>query len=258
MLGVVAARRRTRRRRRCATAKPPTSSRQCTRAIAEQWDRSRDRSDEHVATGPARRHLHPAPGAHVARIPRERARRRRHPVPRRDQLARLRQPRGARPARACSRAIDDPTDALALVERAALLAVRLRRRRSLHVPRRARRPWDVTRPLPEALPADHPVAEAMRVPRGVAPATHRGSRRASCSSASSRTGTCSSSALAAGRFRDIARRIRFVVDQAARVRRSDVGDAARVPRVGAPPGRRRVRASSRRCCPRPTTTRCAS
>ena len=44
---------------------------------------------------------------------------------------------------------------------------------------------------------------------------------------------------AAGRFRDIARRIRFIVDQAALVLGSDRRNVARVPRVGAASGRRR-------------------
>ena len=92
------------------------------------------------------------------------------------------------------RAVDDPTDALALGDGAALVAVRLRRRRPLHVPRRSRRPL---RPHPSAAgrsPGGPSGRGGDDVPRGAAPASARGWRRASCSSASSRTGTCSSSA----------------------------------------------------------------
>ena len=111
-------------------------------------------------------------------------------------------------------AVDDPTDELSLVERAALAAARLRRRRPLHVPRRPRRALEP----PGAAARDVAVrpcrrrcdARARRVARRAVVARSR----ASCSTASSASVVCSSSAFAHGRPRDLWRRVRFVIDQA--------------------------------------------
>ena len=122
---------------RCASAKPPTSS-----------PRSRTAIDEQLAGPRRRRRWRPArlgdicillPARTSLGFLETRARRRGHPVPGRDELARLRQPRGPRSARRAARG-RRPERQLALVDRAALAAVRLRRRRPLRVPRRARRP----------------------------------------------------------------------------------------------------------------------
>ncbi len=63
-------------------------------ALAERWQVS-DRGGA-LPRRAARRHLDPVARAHLARLPGARVDRRRHPVPRRDQLAGVRQPRGAR------------------------------------------------------------------------------------------------------------------------------------------------------------------
>ena len=191
-----------RRRRRGARARSTSAGRSTTR-------------NDGVARRAPRRHLHPAAGAHVARLPRAGARRRGHPVPRRDQLARLRH--AARCA-TCSTTLrgDRRSERRARARhRAAVVAVRLRRRRPVRVPRRARRP--VGRPRAAARVAARrpsgrrgdavPRARCTRQP-------YVGRRRASCSSGSCASATCSRSASLGGRFRDVARRVRFVVDQA--------------------------------------------
>ena len=66
-------------------------------AIDERWQVGD--GQRRVARRAPRRRLHPVAGAHVAVLPRARARRRRHLVPRRDELARVRHARGPRPAR---------------------------------------------------------------------------------------------------------------------------------------------------------------
>ena len=189
-------RRRPRRRRRCGRARPPTSSRPCTRSSSEQWDRRSTAST--LAPGPPRRHLHPAPGAHVARIPRERARRRRHPVPRRDELARVRQPRGPRPARRAARRSTTPPTRSRSSARCDRRCSAAATTTSSSTTSNTAASWDVTTPLPDTIPTDHPVAEGDRATSPRCTSSGRGSRRASCSSASSRTGTCSSSALPPG------------------------------------------------------------
>ncbi len=111
------------------------------------------------------------------------------------------------------RAIDDPTNELALASalRSALFGCGDDDLFTYHVTYGGK--WDVTAPLPDALPVDHPVADAMRYLSGL----H-----------AQRTWLAPSELLerivedrhvlelgaSAGRFRDIARRIRFVVDQA--------------------------------------------
>ena len=191
-----------------------------------------------MARGAARRHLHPPAGAHVARLPRARARRRRRPVPRRDELARLRHARGPRPADGAARGRRPERPARAR-DRAALVDVRLRRRRSVRVPRRARRP--VGRRAPRRPSRSRPT---IRSPR-------RCGTSASCTG--SAPGSTPSELLErivrerhvlevgadGGRFRDVARRVRFVVDQARAFGDAAGGIAARLPRVGDAAGRRR-------------------
>ena len=112
------------------------------------------------------------------------------------------------------RAIDDSSNTLALVVGAAIVGVRLRRRRPVHVPRRARRP------------VEHRRAAARDAAR------RRSGRRARCASSRElhreRIWSTPSELLErivrersvlevgalTGRFRDVARRVRFVVDQA--------------------------------------------
>ena len=63
------------------------------RALREGWEVSRRTGDtEQLRPVSARRHLHPPPRAHLARPSRRRPRRRRHPLPRRDVVARLQHP----------------------------------------------------------------------------------------------------------------------------------------------------------------------
>ncbi len=111
------------------------------------------------------------------------------------------------------RAIDDPTDALALASalRSSLFGCGDDDLFTYHVEHGGA--WDITRPLPDSMPVDHPVAEAITYLAEL----HR-----------QRTWLAPSELLervvqdrhvlelgaSAGRFRDIARRIRFVVDQA--------------------------------------------
>ena len=157
------------------------------------------------------------------------------------------------------RAVDDPSDALALVSRAAVVGVRLRRRRPLRVPRRARRPLERRRHrCPRSLPADDPVADAMRFLGELHAASASGRRRASSSNGSCASARVLEVGALTGRFRDVARRVRFLDRPGARVRRR--GRAARCATTSRGRSCRapKARGSSRRCCPRPTTTRCAS
>ena len=112
----------------CASAKPPTSRR---RSAA----RSPSGGRSTTATTVARRRGS-ATSASCCRRARRSASSRRalddagDPVPRRDELARLRQPRGPRPAHGAARG-RRPERQLALVDGAAVVGVRLRRRRPL-------------------------------------------------------------------------------------------------------------------------------
>ena len=137
-------------------------------------------------------------------------------------------------------AVDDPTDELALVERAALAAVRLRRRRPLHVPASSTAGAGTTRRrCPSRCPPTIPVGDGdARARARWHDARHVARRRASCSTASCASGACSSSAFAHGRPRDLWRRLRFVVDQARAFADADGGSAARLPALGRPPEQR--------------------
>ncbi len=111
------------------------------------------------------------------------------------------------------RAVDDPTNELALASalRSALFGCGDDDLFTYHVTYGGR--WDVTAPLPDSLPADHPVADAMRYL-----AELHGQRTWRAPSELFERIVEDRRVLelgaSAGRFRDIARRIRFVVDQA--------------------------------------------
>jgi ATP-dependent exoDNAse (exonuclease V) beta subunit len=111
------------------------------------------------------------------------------------------------------RAIDDPTDALALVcaLRSALFGCGDDDLFTFRIDHGGR--FDLTRPLPDGLPADHPVAEAMSY---LAALHHERSWLAPSELLERIVEDRHVLELgaASGRFRDIARRIRFVVDQA--------------------------------------------
>ena len=197
------------------------------------------RTDGHraVRAVPARRHLHPAPGAHLARPARGRARRRRHPVPGGDVVARLQHPRDPRPARGAAGGRRPHRRARA-GERAALAAVRVRRRRPLHLQGGARRPLE---------------PPARRCPRRCRPTT-RSATRSGCSPAwhDARLWLVAQraarphrprAARARGRLRPrpaprpvAARALRD--RPGARVRRGRGRQPARLPRLGRPPGQR--------------------
>ena len=111
------------------------------------------------------------------------------------------------------RAVDDPSDELALVSalRSSIFGCGDDDLFEFHAEHGGR--WNLTAPLPESLPADHPVADAIRF----LAALHE-----------SRTWVTPSELLEqvvrerhvlevgadGGRFRDVARRVRFVIDQA--------------------------------------------
>ena len=235
--------------RRCASRSPSNGrSRTATTPVERRSS---------VATGPARRHLHPAPGAHVARIPRERARRSRHSVPRRDQLARVRQPRGARPARAsCARSTTRPTHSRSSSAlRSSLFGCGDDDLFTYHVEHGGA--WDITRPLPDSMPVDHPVAEAITYLAELH--EQRTWLAPSALLERSRPGTARARARRFGgplprrRAPDPFRR-----RSGALVQRGDVRDRCASTSRGRSARAPKGRGSSRRCSPKPTTTRCAS
>jgi ATP-dependent helicase/nuclease subunit A len=114
---------------------------------------------------------------------------------------------------AALRAIDDPSDSLSLVTalRSSLFGCGDDDLFTYHVEHNGA--WDVRRSLPESLPSDHPVADAMRFLAEL--------HEARVWSAPSellerlvRERNLVEVAALGGRFRDIARRVRFIVDQA--------------------------------------------
>jgi len=111
------------------------------------------------------------------------------------------------------RAVDDATDELALVTtlRSSLFGCGDDDLFEYHVEHRGR--WDITAPVPDSIAPEHPVAEAMRYLGGL----HEERRWLTPSELLERLvrdrGVLEVGALS-GRFRDIARRVRFVVDQA--------------------------------------------
>ena len=214
-----------RRRRRTTTDPTPTTLRGAEAADVaatvaaprspSSWPVD-DRATGRVARRAARRHLHPAAGAHVARLPRARARRRRRvrTAPRRARSCTAR--REVRDLLATLRAVDDPSDELALVD------ARCGRRCSA-----AATTTCSTYHVEHKRPVGHPRAAAgVAAGRRIRSPTRCGSS-ASCTTqrqwvdaeraaraASCASGTCSRSARVRRRFRDVARRVRFVVDQA--------------------------------------------
>ena len=138
----------------CGKPRPPTWSARCS-------PRSATSGRSHDGRPTARESWEPCrlgdicillPDAHVARPARGRARGRWHPVhgPRRRRWSTAR--REIRDLLVVLHAVDDPTDELALVDRAALTGVRVRRRRPVHVPVEHHGRWDHQAPLPESLP----------------------------------------------------------------------------------------------------------
>ena len=265
LLGADATSSSCRRPTRCASARRPTSPRSSARALRERLVGVTARTPtapsvcEPCRLGdicillPARTSLGPARG---------RARRRRHPVPGRDVVARLRH--AARSATCCMvlQAVDDPTDELALVSALRSPLFGCGDDDLFTFQRRARRPVEPPGAAARVAAGRPPGRRGDARARGVARRAALARRRASCSTASCASAACSRSAFAHGRPRDLWRRVRFVIDQArafseptaepaaaARATSSRWADLAEQPRA---------RASSRPCCPRPTTTRCAS
>ncbi len=160
---------------------------------------------------------------------------------------------------AALRAIDDPSDALVARHRVAVVAVRLRRRRPLRLPRRARRPLGRSRlRRPSRLPRRpsrrrRDARSSARPARGAA----CGRRRASCSSASCASVACSRSRRSAD---GSATSPGVCGSSSTRPARSPTRPAARCATTSRGPSCRapKARGSSRRCCPRPTTTPCGS
>ena len=258
--GRAAARRRAARRpdsdgRRAARARGRErrgrGARRDRRALAGR------RRQRRVARRPPRRRLHPAAGAHVAALPRARARRRRHLVPRRDELARLRT-REVRDLLMTLRAIDDPSDELALVSalRSSLFGCGDDDLFEFHVEHGGR--WDVRRP-----PPDDAARTTIRSPTrcGSSRALHDDAHVGDAERAARAHRARAARARGRRRRRPLPRRraARALRRRpGARVRRRGRRLAARLPRVGDAAGHRRARGSSRPCCPRPTTTRCGS
>ena len=200
----------------------------------------------------------PRAGPHLAAVPRGRARRRRHPVPGRVELARLRHPRRPRPADGAAgrRRPDRPA---AHRRRAAHAAVRLRRRRPVPLQGRAARPLGLPRATqPATVPADDPVASRARLPaRRCTDAAPLGRARRAARPHRPRP-----PGLRARLRRGPA--ARRVAPAAVRHRpgpgleRGHRRQPARSTCAGSSCRRPRAPGWPSRCCPRPTTTPCAS
>jgi ATP-dependent exoDNAse (exonuclease V) beta subunit len=111
------------------------------------------------------------------------------------------------------RAIDDPSDELALVTalRSSVFGCGDDDLLEYHAEHRGK--WDIRKPLPESLAPDHPVADAMRYLR----ARHEERHWVTPSELLERIVRerhVLEVGVGGGRFRDVARRVRFVVDQA--------------------------------------------
>jgi ATP-dependent exoDNAse (exonuclease V) beta subunit len=114
---------------------------------------------------------------------------------------------------AALRAIDDPSDALSLVTAlgSSLFGCGDDDLFTYHVVHNGA--WDIRRPVPESLPADHPVADAMRFLQ----ALHEQRMWSAPSELLERIvreRRVVEVAALGGRFRDVARRVRFLIDQA--------------------------------------------
>ena len=144
-------------------------------------------------------------------------------------------------------------------ERVAVVAVRLRRRRPVHLPCRAPA---VTGTFGARVPRRFPPTIRSREALALSCAISHEDRLWATPSELLERIVRERRVLEVGalgsRFRDVARRVRFVVDQARAFADARGRNAARLPRVGRRCRARMVRGSSKRCCPRPTTTRFAS
>lgn len=111
------------------------------------------------------------------------------------------------------RAADDPSDELSLVSalRSPLFGCGDDDLFEFYVEHGGR--WDVRRPPPEALPADHPVVEALRY-LGALHTERTWSTPSELLERVVRERHVLELGVDAGRFRDVSRRVRFVVDQA--------------------------------------------
>ena len=195
----------------CAQPRPATSRQPCARVIAEGW--SVREGDDRLAAGASRRHHDPRPGSHLAAVPAGRARRAQHPVPRRVELARLRDPSRPRPADGAARG-ERPDQRDAPRRRAAHTAARLRRRRPLPLQGRARRSLDHHRG-----PARHRSCGRSGARTGIAYLRSLYEDRVWCSPSElldriARDRRALELGFGEGRPRDVWRRLRFVIDQA--------------------------------------------
>ena len=114
---------------------------------------------------------------------------------------------------AALRAIDDPSDELSLVSalRSSLFGCGDDDLFEYHVEHGGK--WDVSRPLPDGLPADHPVRDALRVLGALHDARVWSTPSELLERLVRECRVIEVGALG-GRFREVARRVRFVVDQA--------------------------------------------
>ena len=157
-----------------------------------------------------------------------------------------------------ARAVDDPSDELALVAalRSPLFGcgdddlLTWKRGRRLVQPAR--------RPPRTALPPTTRSAGAIAYLRRPARRAPLADARASCSTASSRDRRMLELGLAGPRARDVWRRLRFVVDQARAWTEAEHGGLRAYLALGRTARRDEGPGSPRPCCPRPTTTPCAS
>ena len=166
-----------------------------------------------MAAGPARRRVHPAPGPHVARLPRTGAGARRACPYRAETSSLVYSSREVRDLLMTLRAVDDSSNSLALV--AALRSsvfgcgdddlFRYKVEHGGH--------WNIAGALPEDLPADDPVGEAMRLLRELHVARMWSTPSELLERIVRERAVLEVGALT-GRFRDVARRVRFLIDQA--------------------------------------------
>ena len=241
-----AARARGRRRRR----------RRSRPALAERLAGRDDGATDGWRPRTARRHRDPGPGPHLAAAPRGRARRGRHPVPRRVELAGLPHRRGPRPARRPpARSPTPPTSCRCVTAlRSPLFGCG---DDDLFGTWRARPAAGGTSPRrpPDAGAADHPVGAALALPaRGCTTTRALADARASCSARLvARPPGARGRASPRPRTRDVWRRLRFVIDQARAWSRGRARRAARATWPGSTrqgsddrPGRRGGAARDRR------------
>ncbi len=146
--------------------------------------------------------------------PRDGVGRRRHPVPGRVVVARVRDPRDPRPARWCSGPSTTPPTSCRSSRRCGRPFSGAVTTTSSRSATDFGGSWNHQAPPARRLPDDHPVGRGHAVPGRRSTNRARGLPRASCWPGSCATGGSSSSGFAQGRPRDLWRRVRFVVDQA--------------------------------------------